>query len=191
MLKKIAVLLLLLAAGSANATPPERAIFAGGCFWCMHAAFEGLPGVDKVQSGYTGGTVANPTYEQVSSGTTGHVEAIEVTYNPDKVSYDKLLEYFWDNVDPTDPEGQFCDKGSQYAAGIFAVTEAQKTAAEKSRMEKQKKYGQKLTAFVREAGPFYTAEEYHQSYYKKNPVRYGLYKKGCGREKTLEKLHQR
>jgi methionine-S-sulfoxide reductase len=174
---------------NAVAAPKEdTAIFAGGCFWCMHAAFSELPGVTKVRSGYTGGHVENPTYEQVSSGETGHYEAIKVTYDPDKVTYAKLLEWFWDNVDPTDPEGQFCDKGGQYAAGIFYTNDAQKTAAEASLAEKQKKFSQKLAAFVRPAAPFYEAEEYHQDFYKKNKIHYMMYKASCGREQTLQKI---
>lgn len=169
----------------------ERAIFAGGCFWCMHAAFEELPGVNKVTSGYTGGTVVNPTYEQVSSGETGHVEAIEVTYDPDKVAYTKLLEWFWDNVDPTDPNGQFCDKGSQYRAGIFYITPAQEKLAHESLTRIEAKFKQKVATFIREAGPFYAAEDYHQSYYKKNKLRYQLYKTGCGRADTLKKVWQK
>lgn len=166
----------------------ETAIFAGGCFWCMHAAFEQLPGVSKVRSGYTGGTVENPSYEQVSSGQTGHVEAIEVIYDQDKLAYTKLLEWFWDNVDPTDPEGQFCDKGSQYHAGIFYTTPQQKEQAQASLDWVQNKLDKPVVAFLRPAEKFYVAEDYHQSYYKKNPVRYGLYDAGCGREQTLKKI---
>lgn len=166
----------------------ETAIFSGGCFWCMHAAFEGLEGVTKVVSGYTGGHVENPTYEQVSSGTTGHIEAIEVTYDPSKVAYTKLLEYFWDNVDPTDPSGQFCDKGSQYLAGIFYSNDTQKELAVKSVGDAETRLKQKVETFVRPAEVFYAAEDYHQSYYKKNALRYELYKMGCGREKSLKKL---
>lgn len=166
----------------------DKAIFAGGCFWCMHAAFEQLDGVSKVVSGYTGGHVANPTYEQVSTGTTGHVEAIEVTYDPDQVTFTKLLEWFWDNVDPTDPEGQFCDKGNQYLAGIFYTTDAQKTQAEHSTEAKRAKFGADFAVFVRPAEPFYAAEDYHQSYYKKNALRYKLYKMGCGRDQRLEQI---
>ena len=166
----------------------ETAIFAGGCFWCMHAAFEGLDGVSKVVSGYTGGHVENPTYEQVSQGNTGHIEAIEVTYDPAVVPYTKLLEYFWDNVDPTDPQGQFCDKGSQYLAGIFFVSDAQKEQAAESVTAAEARLKQKVSTFVRPAEKFYAAEEYHQSYYKKNELRYQLYKMGCGRDKTLKKI---
>jgi len=166
----------------------DTAVFAGGCFWCMHAAFAQLDGVTSVQSGYTGGHIKNPTYEQVSTGTTGHVEAIEVQYDPGKVSYTKLLEWFWDNVDPTDPEGQFCDKGEQYTAGIFYTTPEQKELAEKSRADVKKRLGMKVATFIRPAEPFYAAEEYHQDYYKKNALRYKMYKAGCGRDDTLKKV---
>jgi peptide-methionine (S)-S-oxide reductase len=166
----------------------DTAIFAGGCFWCMHAAFAQLDGVLSVESGYTGGHVKNPTYEQVSGGNTGHVEAIEVQYDPAKVSYGKLLEWFWDNVDPTDPKGQFCDKGSQYAAGIFYTTPEQKAEAEKSLASVEKKLGAKVATFIRGAEKFYAAEDYHQDYYKKNELRYKLYKAGCGRDETLKKV---
>jgi len=173
---------------NASAATAERAVFAGGCFWCMHAAFEQLEGVSKVDSGYTGGTMPNPTYEQVSTGRTGHIEAIQVMYDPEKVPYEKLLERFWDNVDPTDPQGQFCDKGSQYLAGIYYVTPQQKEAAENSIAEIEKKLGRKIETFLRPAVEFYPAEEYHQSYYKKNELRYKLYEAGCGRKRTLEKI---
>jgi peptide-methionine (S)-S-oxide reductase len=166
----------------------ETAIFAGGCFWCMQAAFNELPGVTKVSSGYTGGNVANPTYEQVSDGETGHVEAVKVEYDPAKVSYTKLLEWFWDNVDPTDPNGQFCDKGSQYAAAIFYTNDAQKEAAEKSYAAMKKKLSDTLTAKIHKAGPFYLAEDYHQDYSKKNPIRYTMYEQSCGRSQTLKKI---
>jgi len=166
----------------------DTAVFAGGCFWCMHAAFAGLDGVTKVQSGYTGGHVANPTYEQVSQGDTGHVEAIEVRYDPARVSYGKLLEWFWDNVDPTDAQGQFCDKGQQYTAGIFYTTPEQKAQAETSRAAVEKRLGVAVATFVHPAEPFYAAEEYHQDYYKKNALRYKMYKAGCGRDETLKKV---
>ena len=177
-------------ASAADTSPAtsETAIFAGGCFWCMHAAFEGLDGVTKVVSGYTGGHVKNPTYEQVSTGNTGHIEVIEVTFNPQAVPYTKLLEYFWDNVDPTDPEGQFCDKGSQYLAGIFYLNDAQKELAEISVADAEKRLKQKVSTFIRPAEPFYAAEDYHQSYHKKNELRYQLYKMGCGRDKTLKRV---
>lgn len=176
---------------TANASNSEKAIFAGGCFWCMHAEFEGHKGVTKVTSGYIGGHVVNPTYEQVSSGGTGHVEAIEVVYDPSVVTYSDLLSIFWSNVDPTDADGQFCDKGSQYHAGIFYSGEAQKKLAEESAVKVEKKLGQKIATFIRAADIFYAAEEYHQSYHKKNPLRYQLYKTGCGREEKLREFQSR
>ena len=173
---------------SSAAPGSQTAIFAGGCFWCMHASFEQLPGVVKVVSGYTGGDVTNPTYEQVSTGETGHVEAIEVQFDPQKVSYDALLEKFWENVDPTDPTGQFCDKGSQYLAGIFYTNTDQKERAEKSIAAVETKLKMKISTFLRPAKTFYAAEEYHQSYYNKNKLRYEMYKTGCGRAKTLKRV---
>lgn len=167
----------------------EKAVFAGGCFWCMHAEFEGRKGVTMVMSGYTGGHVANPTYEQVSSGETGHVEAIEVIYDPRIVSYADLLSIFWSNVDPTDADGQFCDKGSQYHAGIFYFGDTQKKLAEESAAKVEAKLGRKVATFIRPADLFYEAEDYHQGYYKKNPLRYKLYKTGCGREQKLKALN--
>ncbi len=166
----------------------ETAIFAGGCFWCMHAEFEKLPGVVKVLSGYSGGDIANPSYEQVSSGKTGHIESVEIVFDPNKLNYSKLLNVFWKNVDPLDEGGQFCDRGSQYAAGIFYLNSAQKLAAERSVEATEKKLGQKIKAFLRPAKPFYPAEEYHQSFYQKNQLRYEIYKNGCGRNERLEKL---
>jgi len=150
-----------------------------------------MEGVSKVLSGYTGGHVPNPSYELVSTGTTGHVEAIEIVFDPAVVSYEKLLELFWENIDPTDPNGQFCDKGSVYLAGIFYTSDAQKTAAEQSITNAEEKLGMKVATFLRPAEPFYEAEEYHQSYYKKNELRYQLYKMGCGRDKTLAKVWSR
>lgn len=186
----IAALAASLFGGSAMAqdNKTETAIFAGGCFWCMHAAFEGLEGVTRVLSGYSGGDTPNPTYEAVSTGQTGHIEVIQVTYDPARVGYAKLLEYFWDNVDPTDPNGQFCDKGSQYLAGIFYMTDAQKAAATESIAAVEKKLGRNVATFLRPAKPFYAAEDYHQSYHKKNPIRYNMYKSGCGRDEKLEEI---
>jgi peptide-methionine (S)-S-oxide reductase len=156
----------------------------------MHAEFEGKKGVERVLSGYIGGHVKDPTYEQVSMGDTGHVEAIEVKFDPAQVTYSDLLDIFWSNVDPTDADGQFCDKGSQYHAGIFYLDEAQKIAAEKSSIAIENKLGQKIVTFIKKADIFYPAEEYHQSYHKKSPIRYQLYKVGCGRQDRLEQLEE-
>lgn len=166
------------------------ATFAGGCFWCMEPPFDQIKGVKSTVSGYTGGQKEDPTYEEVSSGTTGHTEALQVTYDPSQVSYEKLLEVFWKNIDPTDPNGQFCDKGNQYRSAIFYHDEEQKRLAESSK-EKLVKSGQlkkpivtEITAFKK----FYPAEDYHQDYYRKNPIRYKYYRYACGRDKRLKKL---
>ncbi len=169
----------------------KKATFAGGCFWCMDAEFSGVKGVSKVVSGYTGGTLVNPTYEQVSSGTTGHVEAIEVTYDPAQVSYQQLLDIFWDNVDPFDEYGQFCDKGSQYRAGIFYHDEEQKRLAEASKEKVTTKFKQSVATVIHPASVFYPAEDYHQDYYIKNKVRYKMYRYGCGRDERLEELRSK
>jgi peptide-methionine (S)-S-oxide reductase len=174
------------------AIPPGHAVatFAGGCFWCMEPPYDKLPGVTATISGYTGGRKANPTYEEVSSGATGHAEAVQVIYDPKKVSYDKLLEVFWHNVDPTVKDRQFCDSGTQYRTGIFYHDDAQRKAAEASRaaLEKSKPFKEPIVTPVEMAGAFYPAEDYHQDYYLKNPVRYQLYRKGCGRDARLQQL---
>jgi len=160
------------------------ATFAGGCFWCMEPPFEELPGVAEVVAGYTGGKVANPTYAQVSSGATGHLEAIQVRYDPSKISYEDLLEVFWRQIDPTDDGGQFADRGPQYRTAIFYHDEAQRAAAEESRdeLEASGRFDGPIATEIRKAGPFYPAEDYHQDYYEKNPLHYQLYKNGSGRE---------
>ena len=164
----------------------ERAVFAGGCFWCMQPVFEHTPGVISVTSGYTGGHVKNPTYEQVSSGTTGHMEANEVVFDPARVSYQQLLDLFWHNIDPTDEGGQFYDRGSQYHTALFYVNDEQKKAAEASKKAMETKLGKPIKTQVLPASEFYPAEDYHQHFYKKNPTRFYSYEKGSGRE---EKLH--
>lgn len=165
------------------------AIFASGCFWCTEADFEKVPGVIRAESGYTDGTVANPTYEQVSAGRTGHTEAVRVFYEPSKISYAQLLDVFWRNVDPTVKDAQFCDVGSQYRSGIYYLDESQRNAAEASRkaLEQSGRFKQIFTE-VKPAGTFYVAEEYHQDYYKKNPLRYRYYRNGCGRDARLKEL---
>jgi len=168
----------------------EKAVFAGGCFWCMEHPYEKLDGVKEVISGYTGGQKENPTYKEVSAGTTGHAEAVEITYDPSKVSYEELLEVFWRQIDPTDAGGQFADRGSQYRTGIFYFTEGQKALAEKSREElaKSGRFSKPLVTEILPAGKFYRAEDYHQDYYRKNPVRYKIYRYGSGRDKFLNKM---
>jgi peptide-methionine (S)-S-oxide reductase len=167
-----------------------RATFAGGCFWCMEEAFEKVDGVITVLSGYMGGHVVNPTYAQVSAGETGHAEVIEVMYDPTKVTYSQLLDVFWHNIDPTAPNRQFCDQGSQYRAAIFYHDETQQQLAEQSKraLEQSKMFQEPIVTQIVSASTFYPAEEYHQDYYKKNPVRYKFYKYSCGRAQRLETL---
>ena len=166
------------------------ATFAGGCFWCMEPPFDKLDGVVSTTSGYTGGHLDNPSYEQVSSGGTGHTEAVEVIYDPAKVSYEKLLEVFWVNIDPTDGKGQFCDRGSQYRSGIFYNSEEQQKLAEasKQKIDASGRLPKTVVTEVTEATTFYRAEEYHQDYYQRHAFRYKLYRRGCGRDRVLEKL---
>ena len=168
----------------------DMAIFAGGCFWCMEPPFEKLDGVKAVVSGYTGGHVESPTYKQVSSGSTGHVEAVKVVYDPSKISYEELLDVFWRQIDPTDDEGQFVDRGFQYTTGIFYYDEQQRVTAEKSKenMDKSNIFKEPIVTPIKEVGEFYEAEEYHQDYYKKNPVRYKFYRGNSGRDKYLESI---
>ncbi len=170
--------------------PPAKATFAGGCFWCMEEAFEKVEGVVSAISGYTGGQVENPTYEQVSAGGTGHTESIEVTYDPSKVTYKQLLEVFWRNVDPTTPNAQFCDHGNQYRTAIFYHDENQKQLIDESRqrVENSKTFPESIVTEIAPASVFYSAEEYHQDFYTKNPIRYKFYKWNCGRAQRLEQL---
>ena len=188
----LATLLLLVIAGPAGAgkAPETRtAIFAGGCFWCSEADFEKLPGVIAVESGYTAGKTVNPTYEQVSAGSTGHTEAIRVSYDPKTVSYPQLLDYFWRSIDPTVKNRQFCDIGTQYRSGIYWQNEDERQAAEASRASllasgKVPRVETEIAA----ASAFYPAEEYHQDYYKKNSVRYAYYRLSCGRDARLKQV---
>lgn len=167
----------------------EKATFAGGCFWCMEPPYEKLAGVNEVISGYTGGKKLNPTYEEVSSGSTGHLESIEVTYEPSVVSYEKLLDIFWKNIDPTDAGGQFVDRGGQYRSAIFYQSEEQRKIAEasKQRLAGSGVFSKPIVTEILPAAIFYKAEEYHQDYYKKNPVRYKFYRFNSGRDQFLEK----
>lgn len=176
---------------AAEAKPATaKATFAGGCFWCMEEAFDPVAGVISTTSGYMGGKTKNPTYEQVSSGRTGHAEVLQVEYDPKRVSYAKLLEVFWRNIDPTQRDGQFCDHGSQYRSGIFYHDEEQKRLAEASRaaFAKNKPFKGEIVTEITKAAEFYPAEGYHQDYYQKNPVRYKFYKTGCGRAARLKEL---
>lgn len=184
----------LLAGGPALGEPaaPETAsaVFAGGCFWCMEPPYDKLPGVVSTTSGYMGGSKRFPTYEEVSTGTTGHAEVVQVVYDPAKVSYEKLLEVFWRNVDPTVRDRQFCDVGSQYRTAIFYHDDGQKRLAEASKaaLEKSKPFKAPIVTPVQAAGEFWPAEDYHQDYYRKNPVRYKYYRTGCGRDERLKEL---
>lgn len=165
----------------------DTAIFAGGCFWCMVKPFDSLPGVEKVVSGYTGGHVANPTYEQVCAGTTGHTEAVKITFNPELMPYEKLLQYYWQVTDPTDAAGQFQDRGDNYRPVIFYNSPEQKAAAEKSKAElaNSGKFDKPIVTQIEPAVPFYDAEDYHQDFYKKDPLRYSLEESG-GRDNFIK-----
>lgn len=167
----------------------ETAIFAGGCFWCTQSDFDKVPGVIKTTAGYTGGEVANPSYEQVSQGGTGHYESVEVVYDPSKVSYAQLLDHFWRSIDPTDEGGQFCDRGDQYRSVIFYENAAQKKLAEASKQALiQSGKVKNIVTLILPAKTFYPAEEYHQKYYQKNPLRYRYYRFNCGRDQRLRKV---
>jgi peptide-methionine (S)-S-oxide reductase len=174
----------------AESGEPAKAYFAGGCFWCMEEVFEKVDGVVAAVSGYMGGTVQDPSYEDVSSGRTGHAESVEVLYDPSKVTYNQLLEAFWRNVDPITPNAQFCDHGTQYRAAIFYQNDQEKRFAEESKqaIEQSKRFSQPIVTQIVMASRFYVAEEYHQDFYKKNPIRYKFYKYNCGRAQRLDEL---
>ncbi|MBS1217340.1 MAG: msrA [Proteobacteria bacterium] len=178
-------------AAGANVTTAV-ATFGGGCFWCVEEAFDKVPGVVSTTSGYMGGRTKNPTYNQVSSGSTGHNEVVQVVYDPAKVSYAQLLDAFWRNIDPTQANGQFCDHGSQYRSEIFYHTEEQRKAADasKSALLKHKPFTGEVHTLITRAAEFYAAEDYHQDYYRKNPIRYKYYKTSCGREARLKEVWQ-
>ena len=193
---KIALVLLAAALPLSAANPPgpagrlEKATFAGGCFWSLQRDMEPIPGVVSVISGYTGGTKANPTYEEVSAGDTGHAEAVEILFNPSKITYRALLDHFWHNVDPTTADRQFCDRGPEYRSEIFYHSEEQRIAAEESKreIERTKRFREPIVTPIVAAGAFYRAEEYHQDYPKKNPVQYHAYRTGCRRDARLREL---
>ena len=186
--KQLGLLTLALLSQAASAAT-ATAIFAGGCFWCTESDFEKLPGVIAAESGYTAGKVPNPSYKAVSAGTTGHTEAVRVTYDPAKVTYSQLVEFFWKTIDPTEKDKQFCDEGSQYRSGIYWGSDAERQTATASR-DALLKTGRFKTIHTElaAASPFYLAEEYHQDYYKKNPVRYSYYRNGCGRDAQLKRV---
>ena len=188
-------MVLLLLVGTANSASQNdggaataKATFAGGCFWCMEPPFDKLDGVISTISGYTGGKKKNPTYEEVSAGNTGHAEAVQVTYDPKKITYEKLLDVFWHNVDPLTPNRQFCDAGSQYRTVIFYHDETQKRLAEESKKALSKRFKEPIVTEIVPASEFYPAEDYHQDYYIKNPLRYKFYRYNCGRDQRLEAL---
>jgi methionine-S-sulfoxide reductase len=174
--------------GNASEQRFEKATFAGGCFWCMEPPFDKLDGVISTTSGYTGGTERDPTYEQVSAGKTGHLEAIEITYDPARVSYAQLLDVFWKNIDPTQNSGQFVDVGPQYRTAVFYHNEEQRRLAMESRnrLQESRKFGKPIATEIRPAMEFYSAEDYHQDYYIKNPIRYKYYRWGSGRDQFLQ-----
>jgi peptide-methionine (S)-S-oxide reductase len=175
---------------AAAKAPLAHATFAGGCFWCMESPFESLPGVRSVTSGYSGGAEKNPTYEQVSAGRTGHAESVDILFDPAVISYERLLEVYWRNIDPTQSGGQFCDRGAQYRSAIYYRTAAQKEAAERSRdaLVGSKRLKSSVVTEIEPFRAFYPAEAYHQDYYKKNPEHYAAYRRGCGRDERLRAL---
>ncbi len=175
---------------AAGAKGLARATFAGGCFWCMEHPYDELEGVISTTSGYTGGHLENPTYREVSSGRTGHTEAVLVIYDPKKISYEELLKVFWPNIDPLTPNRQFCDSGSQYRSGIFYHNEEQRRLAEESKktLEKSGRFSQPIVTEITAAAKFYVAEDYHQDYYEKNPIQYAIYRYSCGRDRRLKEL---
>jgi peptide-methionine (S)-S-oxide reductase len=184
----IASLLCLASVGAADAQELAKATFAGGCFWCMEPPFDALDGVVSTTSGYTGGHTPNPTYEQVSAGKTGHTEAVEIVYDPRKVTYARLLEVFWRNIDPLTANAQFCDVGNQYRAVIFVHDATQRKLAEASKDAAAQRLQKPIVTEITAASQFWPAEEYHQDYYKKNPIRYKFYRSSCGRDRRLEAI---
>ena len=184
----LAVGMLTLMSASPRDNATATAVFAGGCFWCMEPPYDKTEGVLATISGYAGGRTENPSYREVSSGTTGHLEVLQVEYDPSKVSYEELLEIFWRNIDPHDPRGQFCDKGEQYTSAIFVQNEDERKAAEASKSDAEAKLSQPVVTRILPAAKFYPAEEYHQDYYKKNPVRYKFYRWNCGRDQRLKQI---
>jgi peptide-methionine (S)-S-oxide reductase len=191
LLHAAALVLVLLVPALVHADEPAghaKATFAGGCFWCMQPPFENLPGVVSTTVGYAGGTVKNPTYEQVSDGGTGHAESVQIVYDPSKITYEKLLDVFWHNVDPLTPEAQFCDHGHQYRTVIFYHDEAQHRLAEESKAALAKRFTKPIVTEIVAATEFWPAEDYHQKYHEKNPIRYRYYRWNCGRDQRLKEV---
>lgn len=184
----LSTLLVLMGTTTSYAAETKTAVFAAGCFWCVESDFEGHDGVKEVTSGYAGGHVENPTYKQVSNGGTGHLEVAQVEYDPDVISYNRLLEIFWANVDPWDSQGQFCDKGESYKSAIFYTNDDEKTRAEESIAYVEGKIGKPVVTEIKELTTFYPAEDYHQDYYKKNETKYKFYRWRCGRDERLKEV---
>jgi len=188
------VTLMAIVLGSVAATAQQQdtaqatAVFAGGCFWCVESDFDPIPGVVATTSGYTGGVTRNPTYEQVSSGGTGHYEAVQITYDPSKVTYEQLLTAFWHSVDPTDDGGQFCDRGQSYETAVFVASAEERQIAEASKTAAETALGRAIVTPILDAGPFYAAEDYHQDFYVKSPIRYKLYRWNCGRDQRIRQV---
>jgi len=191
-MKQLALLglIMMMTTTGVEATETETATFAGGCFWCMEHPFDELDGVLSTTSGYTGGHKEHPSYEEVSSGSTGHAEAIQIVFDPARISYTQLLDVYWRNSDPTTPNRQFCDVGTQYRPAIFYHSEAQKQAAEASKqaLMQHASFGKLIVTEITAASRFWPAEEYHQNYYLKNPIRYKFYRYNCGRDQRLQQL---
>jgi peptide-methionine (S)-S-oxide reductase len=175
-------------AAPAAAQDLQQAIVAGGCFWCVEADFDKVPGVMETLSGYTGGDLENPTYQQVTSSNTGHYEAVRITFDADVISYREIIDIFWRTVDPTDPAGQFCDRGPSYRTAVFPLDAEQEAAAEASLVEARAALGQEIVTPILEAAPFWPAEDYHQNYYQENAFNYGFYRRACGRDARVRSL---
>ena len=188
MTRLVLACLIALVIAPARAEERSKATFAGGCFWCMQPPFERLPGVLETTVGYTGGQKKNPTYEEVSAGGTGHAESIEIVYDPGKLSYEKLLDVFWHNVDPFTRDAQFCDHGHQYRTAIFYHDETQRRLAEESKARLAKRFGRAIETEIVAATEFWPAEDYHQRYHEKNPLRYRFYRWNCGRDARLKEV---
>ena len=184
----LGVLGFCIVANAAIAQDLKTFTVAGGCFWCVESDFDTIPGVIETISGYTGGTLDNPTYQQVTAGGTGHLEAVQITYDPEKVKYQALLTAFWSSVDPTDPGGQFCDRGESYQTAIFVADDTERQLAEISKNEAENILGKAIVTPIEEKGQFFPAEDYHQDYYQKNPVRYRYYRWSCGRNQRVQEL---
>lgn len=184
----IAALTVLPLAAGAQEAKTETAIFSGGCFWCVESDFDHIPGVLETISGFTGGHVANPSYDEVSAGGTGHRESVKITFDPAKVGYATLVKAFFHSVDPTDPGGQFCDRGPTYTTAVYVLDDTQRKLAEAAKAAAQKELGKPVVTEIATAGPFYPAEDYHQGYYQRNPLHYKFYRWNCGRNMRVEQI---